>query len=72
MVDFPIKLENVSYAVGDPYGIFDCIPHTMNADGSVTISQDAILQMWEQTHNWKPMSGWRRGLNEDTTKMDYR
>jgi hypothetical protein len=56
--------ENVSYAVGNPYSIFDYIPHTVFKDGSVKagsmiLSQDAIEQMWRTTHNWEPIAGWK-------------
>lgn len=51
--------ENTSYAVGDPYGIFSYIPHTLLPDGSVVLSQDAIEKMWRLTHSWEPMPGWR-------------
>lgn len=50
--------ENVTYAVGDPYCVFDHIPHTVLPNGDVLLSKQAILKMWQKNHKWVPLAGW--------------
>lgn len=43
--------DHISYAVGDPYSIFDGIPHTILPNGGVLMSQDAIEEAYRRRRN---------------------
>lgn len=42
--------ENVSYAVGEPLGEFDYIPHVVFLDGSVWLPKESVQLLWDYRH----------------------
>ena len=42
--------ENVSYAVGDPLGVFSHIPHYLTHDDGVYLPKESVQLLWESLH----------------------